>query len=83
MLFRNIPKKVVDLVLFAYLNGYVTSRNQNIVKGAMFYLTIWDLRDKGIIRYAGFVNGRKAWELTEKGREFAEILYILRKKGFV
>jgi len=83
MIFDKITSKLADLILFVYYNGYITSTNQNIVKGTLFYITIWDLRDKGILRYVGFVNGKKAWTLTEKGKELAKILYMLRKRGFI
>jgi len=82
-LFDKITSKLVDFILFVYTNGYVTRSNQNIIKGTMFYLLVWELRDKGILAYDGIVNGRKAWKLSEKGEELAKIFSELRKKGFI
>jgi len=82
-LFDKITSKLVDFILFVYTNGYVTRSNQNIIKGTMFYLLVWELRDKGILVYDGIVNGRKAWKLSGKGEELAKIFSELRKKGFI
>jgi len=83
MIFRSIDSDLVSFILHIYQNGYVTATSQKIYTGFKYYMTIWNLRDLGLIMVKGTINGRKAWTLTDKGIAVAEAFKILREKKII
>lgn len=56
-------------------HGYVTKRSQPFYHGLGYYMTVWDLRDAGVIAEDGTNEGNeKMWKLTEKGVKLAAMM---------
>jgi len=70
----KINNNIVSVLNYLKDRGKISKSNRPF-SGLQFYLTIWYLRDKGLI-YCDGVNDRreKVWVLTDRGRRVIEIL---------
>lgn len=75
----KINESIMSILNYLKSNGKIT-RSERPYSGLSFYLTIWYLRDKGII-YCDGVNERreKVWVLTDRGKRVIDILDELEK----
>jgi len=69
-------RKDLRLLFEIYKKGGVTKKSQSTFLSSMgFYMSIWSLRDKGLIKESGYDNNRqKIWVLTEKGEKFIKLI---------
>lgn len=71
----KLNRTIIEIIKYLSLYGKLTKKNRpSNLSGITFYMSMWYLRDKGIIKCNGVYNRSKIWVLTEKGKEFAEII---------
>lgn len=79
-----VNDRFFNFLLHINKKGFITRKTQSFyISRIGYYMTIWNLRDLGIIEESGNDNGEKKWILTGKGEEICEHLEKLKELGFV
>lgn len=71
----KINNTIVKIMKHLEEYGVLSKKNKpSELSGLTFYLAVWYLRDKQIIKCNGFDERSKIWTLTEKGKRFLNII---------